>query len=437
VLFVFFLSVLFRTSPRLTLITLIVAGLTLLGFQLIGRLQRRQVSAAYRSFSMFMSIAQEALTSVRVVKAFSAEDYVVDKFREAATEFARLETRRDILRLHVPEALAPVLNIVTLTVLAAAGAGQVAAGRLTQEGLLMFLGVTVLMFASAVTIGNALIGVYEAAAASERVFEILRQRPEVVDGRRSPPPFRHALALRGVAFSYGDEFKLRDIELELREGERLAVVGPSGAGKSTLIDLILRLYDPTAGVVELDGVDIREFVLTEYRRLFGVVTQENLLFNDSLRNNIAYGRPQLAPEAIDRAARIANAHEFIQQLPTGYETLAGDRGIRLSGGQRQRIAIARAVAAEPQILILDEATSSLDSESERQVRRALEAATRNMTALIVAHRLSTVQNADTIVVLHDGRIVERGTHTALLAQDGLYRHLYEAQTGEGLAQAGR
>jgi subfamily B ATP-binding cassette protein MsbA len=430
-MFVFFLVLLFRTNVELTLITLGVAMLTLGGFQLIGRLQRRQASQSYRTFGQFMTIAQEALTSIRVVKAFGAEDFVVERFRQAATEFARLEAQREIVRVHVPDSLSPVLNVVTLTVLAAAGSREVAAGQLSQEGLLLFLGVTVLMFASAVTIGNSVVGVYETVAASERVLDLLRNRPEVVDGTRPVPGFRRALALRHVHFSYGEQFRLRDIGLELREGERLAIVGPSGSGKSTIIDLILRLYDPTDGVIELDGEDIREFKLDSYRRLFGVVSQESLLFNDTVRNNIAYGRPELSEEAIREAARIANADEFIEQLPQGYDTLAGDRGTRLSGGQRQRVAIARALASRPRLLVLDEATSSLDSESERQVQQALEAATRNVTTLIVAHRLSTVQMADKIVVLDNGSIVETGTHGALLAHDGLYRHLYEAQMGNG------
>jgi subfamily B ATP-binding cassette protein MsbA len=328
-----------------------------------------------------------------------------------------------------------VLNIVTLTILATTGSRLVAAGQLTQEGLLMFLGVTVLMFASAVTVGNAVMGVHEASVASERIMELLEERPGVVNGRRSAPGFARSLSLAGVSFTYGDEFMLRDINLELSEGSRLAIVGPSGSGKSTLLDLLLRLYDPTAGRIELDGADIREFELSSYRQLFGVVSQESLLFNDTVRNNIAYGRPELSWEAIVEAARIAHAHDFIEQLPQGYDTLVGDRGIRLSGGQRQRIAIARAIVSRPRILVLDEATSSLDSESERQVQQALESASRGLTTLIVAHRLSTVQAADTIVVLEGGRIVEYGSHTELLTQNGLYRHLYDMQMGNGRESA--
>jgi len=265
---------------------------------------------------------------------------------------------------------------------------------------------------------------------AERVFEFL-DTPIEIDDRDGARPFEgveESIRLEGVGFEYvPGRPVLKGIDVEIRAGQVVALVGPSGAGKTTLVDLVARFYDPTEGRITIDGVDLRDFSLRSLRSRLGIVTQETVLFHDTVRANIAYGLPDASQEAIERAARAAHAHEFIMQLPEGYDTILGERGTRLSGGQRQRIAIARAMLRDPDILIFDEATSALDTESERLVQRAIEQLFAGRTVFLIAHRLSTVQRADLILVLDRGRIVERGTHQELLEQDGLFRRLYDMQ----------
>jgi subfamily B ATP-binding cassette protein MsbA len=262
------------------------------------------------------------------------------------------------------------------------------------------------------------------------VGDLFAEAPEVKDGLETIGGFEDRIVLRDVGFRYEDEPVLEGVNLEIKKGEVVALVGPSGAGKSTLADLILRLYDPVSGVITIDGRDIRTLRQEAYRRLFGVVSQEALLFNATIRENIAYGREGLAEADIVRAARIANAHEFIMEFPQGYGTVVGDRGIRLSGGQRQRVAIARAIVGRPPILVLDEATSSLDTESERLVQQAIDRVIQGATSIVIAHRLSTILHADKIVVLGRGGIEAVGRHADLLAHNETYGRLYRLQFAE-------
>jgi subfamily B ATP-binding cassette protein MsbA len=255
--------------------------------------------------------------------------------------------------------------------------------------------------------------------------------PEVQDGPDRAVELRDGLAVEDVSFDYGGERVLADVSIEIKRGEMVALVGPSGAGKSTLADLLLRLYDPVRGRITMDGKDVREFDQESYRRLFGVVSQEALLFNATIRDNIAYGRLALTEADVIRAAQAANAHDFIMGFPEGYDTVVGDRGVRLSGGQRQRVAIARAIVARPAILILDEATSALDSESERLVQQAIERVTHDTTSIVIAHRLSTVLHADKIVVVGGGGVEAVGRHAELLGSSETYGRLYRLQFAEG------
>jgi subfamily B ATP-binding cassette protein MsbA len=267
-------------------------------------------------------------------------------------------------------------------------------------------------------------------AAAERAFELLDSPPEVTEraGARAVQGLGSGIRFDGVDFSYlPEEPCLEGIGLEIRPGEVVALVGPSGSGKTTLASLLPRFYDPSAGRVTLDGVDLRDLRVRDLRALMGIVTQETILFHDTVRGNIAYGVEDATDAEVEAAARLAHAHDFIAELPAGYDTVLGERGTRLSGGQRQRIAIARALLRNPPLLILDEATSALDGESERQVQHAIDSALEERTVLVIVHRLSTVRRADLILVLEGGRIVQRGTHEELLAEGGLYRHLYQLQ----------
>jgi subfamily B ATP-binding cassette protein MsbA len=265
---------------------------------------------------------------------------------------------------------------------------------------------------------------------AERIFEFLDAPIEIRDrdGARPFPGIEREIHFDGVSFAYrAGETVLEDVDVVVPRGSVLALVGPSGAGKTTLLDLLGRFYEPTEGRITVDGTDLREFSITSLRESLGIVSQETVLFHDTVRANIAYGMPDVSDEAVERAARAANAHDFVTALPDGYDTVVGERGAELSGGQRQRIAIARAILRDPPILIFDEATSALDTESERLVQAAIERLLAGRTVFVIAHRLSTVQRSDRIVVLDDGRVVERGTHAELLARGGLYRRLYELQ----------
>jgi subfamily B ATP-binding cassette protein MsbA len=275
----------------------------------------------------------------------------------------------------------------------------------------------------------------EAAAAGERIFAILDLAPEVASlpGAKKIERFEHCVRFEHISFAYENEETvsstevLHEVSFEVKKGEILAIVGPSGAGKSTLVDLLPRFYDPQQGCIRLDDLDLREIEVKSLRRLMGIVTQETILFHDSVRNNIAYGLQEISQEKLIQAAEAANAHRFIIELPQGYDTVIGERGVKLSGGQRQRLAIARALLKNPPILILDEATSALDSESEMLVQQAIERLMANRTSFVIAHRLSTILHAHQIIVLDKGRIVQRGTHDELLVQRGIYQKLYKMQ----------
>jgi subfamily B ATP-binding cassette protein MsbA len=416
------------TDAALTVVVVAIIGSHFALSQML-RPRMRAASKVMVDRSAYLTAdLQESLTSIRVAKSFGSEGYEVARLERSIADVADATMAEG--RVHrLEEPTRSMLDSLAIFAIFVFAAVQVRAGRLTIEGLVLYLYVGRQLMMPANLAATNYLGIQSLAASFDRIGELLSMRSPLLDGPETRATLERGIQLRSVTFSYGRHRALDDVSLEIRKGEVVALVGPSGAGKSTLTDLILRLYDPDAGDVLIDGVNVRRLAQAPYRRWFGVVSQESLLFHDTIANNIRYGRDGITDEAIVRAARIANAHDFVSRLPDGYDTVVGDRGVRLSGGERQRVAIARAVVHQPQILILDEATSALDSESEREVQAAIERVTQGVTSIIVAHRLSTVLHADKIVVLERGRIIDQGRHDELMERCGLYAQLCRLQFG--------
>lgn len=425
-LVVFYGTLLFRTSPALTLAAVASISLHYLISLLLHRPILKRMQTQANVLGHVTAVTQEALLTIRVIKSFCAEAFEFKKYGSAVASVLRANLKFGFYK-HAEEPLRGITDrIVDLGILLPA-AYELLHGRLSAASFFLFLYVGRATVAPISALGQVVTQMSMTVAASARVFEVFDSKSDVADGPKQADALKDSIRIENVNFSYDQTPILQDVTLSIKRGETIAIVGPSGAGKSTLFDIILRFYDPVGGRIVYDGEDIRDFVQSSYRRHFGVVAQESLLFNTTVRANIAYGRDGLSGQDIIDAAVIANAHSFIMALPDGYETLVGDRGIRLSGGQRQRIAIARAIVARPDILLLDEATSALDTESERQVQDAIDRATEQTTSLIIAHRLSTVLHADRIVVLDKGRISAVGSHDELLASSSTYKNLYEHQ----------
>lgn len=396
---------------------------------------RRISTAVQDRLADATSVLEETVAGVRVVRSFGREPYEIERFRTAIeATFAAAMKRARVRALFQPAmSLAVWAVLIGMLVI---GGYLVSVGSLTPGDLVAFLFYAGIVAGSMGTFAALFGQVQEALGAVARVFELLDQQPAVADAPDAIPlpPVQGRVEFREVSFAYQRAENgqtapvvLRNFSLAIEPGEMVALVGPSGAGKSTIVSLIPRFYDVQAGSVLIDGYDVRRVQMRSLREQIGIVPQETLLFSGSIRDNIRYGRLEASDAEVEAAARMANAHEFICQLPEGYDTPVGERGVRLSGGQRQRIAIARAILKDPRILILDEATSSLDSESERLVQEALERLMAGRTSIVIAHRLSTVQRADRIVVVVAGEVVEAGTHRQLLARGGMYARLYELQ----------
>ena len=417
---------LFSTSFWLTLgsfvLLLMQFGLT----QVLKQPMRRLVRAEAGEAADLVTSLQQAFSGIRMTKSFGAEAFELSRVKTTThrVSMALLKKSR-VEKLEAPvrsvlDSLA-VVGIFFIAIL------QMQTGQLTFQGLLLFTYVGKLLIAPINAMATHALTVETTGAAFARISELFSVRPGVTGGTVRVQKFERRIRFHDVSFSYGTQAALRHVTLEIRRGEFIALVGPSGAGKSTLTDLLLRLYDPQEGEIEMDGLNVRQLRLDDYRGLFGVVSQENLLFHDTVRDNIRYGRSGLTESDIHDAARIAYAHDFIMALPQGYDAVVGERGIWLSGGERQRLAIARAVADDPQILILDEATSALDSASERLVQQAIDQVVGHTTAVVIAHRLSTVMHADRIVVLNHGQIEAIGSHECLLNTSPAYLKLYRMQ----------
>ena len=425
-----FLAASFYYSWRLTLGSLAIAPIIALLTAKFGTALRNLARESFEGSKRLTDTAQEALANQGIVKAYRAEKRESARFTEVAKEIVRANLRSASISGAAPPTI-ELIGILFVVFLLFFGQQEIMAGRLNAAQFVTFLFFLFRSYDPMRKLSRLQNSMEQALAAAHHVWEVMDEQAIIAEkpDALELPPLKSEIELRNVSFGYGNELRsvLRDVTLRIPAGTMVALVGESGGGKSTLTKLMPRFHDPTSGHVLWDGKDIKDATIASLRRQIALVTQETVLFNDTVRHNISYGRPTATDAEIEEAARIAFAHDFIQELPQGYDTIVGERGIFLSGGQRQRLAIARAILVNAPVLILDEATSALDAESERLVQKALSNLVRNRTTIVIAHRLSTIRRADVIVVMEAGRIIETGTHAELLAHGGQYRRLYELQ----------
>lgn len=431
---VLFLSTMIFISPQLTLFVFVLLPLTAFLITRVGKSLKRTSVKSKERLGSLLSIIEETLGGLRIIKAFNAEKHVQDKFESLNRNYT-VTMNRMYRKTDLSSPLSEFLGTCVMVVVMYFGGKLVLSGddSLSASMFIAYIAIFSQMIPPAKSFTNAFYNIQKGIASADRINKILDAENDIVDFSDAQPftEFKNEIQYQNVSFSYrrGDAgYVLKDVNLLLEKGKTIALVGQSGSGKTTLADMLPRFYDPGEGDITIDGISLRKIKLKDLRALIGVVSQESILFNDTVANNIAFGMTGVKLEEIERAARIANAHEFIVQMPEKYETNIGDRGSKMSGGQRQRLSIARAVLKNPPILILDEATSALDTESERLVQDALHKLMENRTTLVIAHRLSTIQHADEIIVMNKGVIEERGTHTQLLEKKGLYKKLFDLQS---------
>jgi subfamily B ATP-binding cassette protein MsbA len=425
-----YFAILFTISTELTLVTLLVLPVIGAALGEILRRLKKEAKESQESLGRVVSTLEETFGGMRVVKAFNARKYIIEKMSEENNH----NTKVNLSMAYKNELSAPVSEVLGVIIVASLmyyGGLRILGGdqELTAPQFIGFLTIFASIIAPAKAFAQGLTSLQKGIASGRRIFEIIDLEPAIENKPNAInlTEFKTSIEFRNVSFAYDKELVLKNINVSIPKGRTVALVGTSGGGKSTLADLVPRFYDPTSGDVCIDGISLRDYDIESLRKQMGIVTQESILFNDTILNNIAFGMVNASLEAVMTAAKIANAHDFIMQTEKGYDTFIGERGSRLSGGQRQRLSIARAVLKNPPILILDEATSALDSESEKLVQEALFNLMKNRTSLVIAHRLSTIQHADEILVIQDGQVVERGTHAELSFKGGIYQKLSDIQ----------
>ncbi|MBL4674910.1 MAG: ABC transporter ATP-binding protein [Mucilaginibacter sp.] len=426
-----YLVTLFLISPSLTLYSFLVIPISAFVISKIVKRLKAQAIASQQTYGNMISYLDEALSGIKIVKAFNASGFIKNRFNQENKKYSRI-TQSMARRQQLASPVSEFFGVTMVACIVLYGGHLVLnkSSALTPPEFVTFIALFSQVMRPAKAISDSFSNIHSGIAAGERVLSLIDERPAINDAPNAigVEGFNNAIKFEDVSFAYQDKTVLSDINLTIPKGKTVALVGPSGGGKSTMMDLIPRFMDPKTGKLTIDGKDIKDVTAASLRSLMGIVNQESILFNDTIFNNIAFGKTDVTQEEVEAAARIANAHNFISETDDGYQTNVGDRGTKLSGGQRQWICIARAVLNNPPIMLLDEATSALDTESEKLVQDALNNLMKNRTSLVIAHRLSTIQNADIIAVLEAGKVVEQGSHQELMNNNGLYRKLIDMQT---------
>ncbi len=426
----FYIGVLVSISLKLTLFSLLVIPVSGFIISKIVKRLKQQATQSHESFAKMIGFLDESLSGIKIIKAFNATARVTEKFNEE-NKFYSFLNRKMARRQQSASPVSQTLGVIVVVFILLYGGTMILNGKgdLEAAEFVVYLATFSQVMQPIKAITDSFSGIHSGIAAGERVLELIDTKPELVDKADAKPvhKFEHSIVLENVSFFYAEKQILNNININIEKGKTVALVGPSGGGKSTLMDLIPRFHDPKSGTIKLDGQDYKNLKVNDLRSQMGTVNQESFLFNDTIFNNIAFAKPEASEEEVIAAAKIANAHDFILNTENGYQTSVGDRGNKLSGGQRQRVCIARAILANPPIMLLDEATSALDTESEKLVQDALNNLMKNRTSIVIAHRLSTIQYANQIVVIDKGEVIETGSHTELMRQNGLYRRLIDMQ----------